>query len=341
MRNVIVAMLFITSAVFAADEGDAFITAGLSLTVKNPEVARDMLLRGIARSANAPAKAYMELAKLSESEKDVSVSLYTTAYRLMVQDPKSAADCKFILGRLQILSKPTADLIVAMGSYSTELQTISKVRKDELTQDTIQERTEQLQLSHYVAAAAGGSKVDLLKLVDASRDTVRGHWTMSGSKLSCDAGYKATLQFPYQPPKEYDYRIVFVRKSGSDTVCQVGVTGKSFLWAMGGWNNSVFGFDDCDGKSADNNPTTVHSSDEVGIKNGKVHESIIKVRATKIEVFLDRKLVCSWDKGNDRLSTHADWNLRDRALLGVGAMSSALEIQAAEVTEISGPGVRK
>lgn len=153
MRNVLfVVSLFLASAAFASDEGEAFIAAGMRMSVEGKkDIAKDMLTRGIALSRGINPKAYLELAKLSEADKDVAVSLYFTSYQLMIQDPKAVSDCKFIKTKLLTLSKPTHELIVAMETYSADLAGISKVRKDELTQDAVKARTDELQLNKFVA----------------------------------------------------------------------------------------------------------------------------------------------------------------------------------------------
>lgn len=327
MRNVIVAMLFITSAVFAADEGDAFITAGLSLTVKNPEVARDMLLRGIARSANAPAKAYMELAKLSESEKDVSVSLYTTAYRLMVQDPKSAADCKFILGRLQILSKPTADLIAAMGGYAGELDAIQKTRKDEMTQGAVEGRREQLSLSSYVPLTAQPSH-NLIKAVDVSK-ALRGTWTRETDCIVSGTSSGSIMPIAFSVKAEYDVTFVFSRVAGNGMpVLFLHKGDNQFAFEISD-RSGVAGFQMLNGVSYTGNPTRAAVSKLVMNKSYTVK---IQVRSDSVAAYLDGKLLSQTAVDYSQFTLHSGWGrLPLGTQLAIGSWEASIKFQSVEV----------
>jgi len=59
-----------------------------------------------------------------------------------------------------------------------------------------------------------GAMVDLLKLIDPSKDTAEGRWSMSGTVLSC-LGVASTLNIPYVPPEEYDLKLTVERKEGN------------------------------------------------------------------------------------------------------------------------------
>ena len=63
--------------------------------------------------------------------------------------------------------------------------------------------------------------VNLLSLVDVQRDAVNGVWTIEQRALASDRGKESRIQFPYQPPEEYDFRIVFTRTAGTDCISQI------------------------------------------------------------------------------------------------------------------------
>jgi serine/threonine protein kinase len=63
-----------------------------------------------------------------------------------------------------------------------------------------------------------GSPVDLLKIIDAERDSVNGIWERDGDILVSPASEGGTLQIPYVPPEEYSIQAVVNRQSGSFSV---------------------------------------------------------------------------------------------------------------------------
>jgi hypothetical protein len=54
--------------------------------------------------------------------------------------------------------------------------------------------------------------IDLLRLVDPTRDCVSGRWSFADGKLSNESSNGAQIRFPYQPPPEYDYHVVYDRE---------------------------------------------------------------------------------------------------------------------------------
>src|SRR5688572_18760468 len=115
-------------------------------------------------------------------------------------------------------------------------------------------------------------EIDLLALVDPARDAVQGTWTLENGRLVSDDGGASTLEIPYELPDEYTFTIEFVRRKGNDAVNQIlARAGKAFVWQMGGWDNTVFGLSEVDGKRANENPTTVKR--ERCLENGRVHTS--------------------------------------------------------------------
>jgi hypothetical protein len=53
--------------------------------------------------------------------------------------------------------------------------------------------------------------VDLLQLVDPDRDTLAGRWYLEDGRLSNEHSAVAQIRFPYRPPREYDYHVVYDR----------------------------------------------------------------------------------------------------------------------------------
>ncbi|HYF51884.1 MAG TPA: serine/threonine-protein kinase, partial [Planctomycetota bacterium] len=64
------------------------------------------------------------------------------------------------------------------------------------------------------APAAAGEWVNLLPLVDPRRDTRNGQWFADNGTLRSAVSHYTTIQFPYRPPEEYDFRVTFTVQEG-------------------------------------------------------------------------------------------------------------------------------
>ncbi|MBI3854335.1 MAG: hypothetical protein HY293_01445 [Planctomycetes bacterium] len=180
--------------------------------------------------------------------------------------------------------------------------------------------------------------VNLLKMADPAKDAVAGAWKLEDGKLQSPLGKFVRLEFPYQPPAEYDFKVVFTRLSGSNNVSQVlSRQGKGFLWIMElAQSRGAFGL--CRGQwitqAANPSITELASSqDDPG-----PHTSLIEVRKDRVRVFFNGKLVRDWKTDYSDLSMNPDWKLRSEQVLGVACWESATEFQRVELTEISGKG---
>jgi hypothetical protein len=193
------------------------------------------------------------------------------------------------------------------------------------------EKEEQLDESAWQQA------VDVLALVDPGKDKVNGNWRMEGATLVCDPGGMARIEIPYEPPEEYDFRIVFTRTSGFEDVQQMlPHGGKAFAWVMANEKNKAMGFEQVDGKRASENRTTIRV--DSALENGKTHTSIVMVRKRVVRAFLDGKKVAQYRTDYANLSARKEWALRNQALLGLGAHNNAMTFQKAQLREVTGTG---
>jgi hypothetical protein len=187
-----------------------------------------------------------------------------------------------------------------------------------------------------VAPPAVAHTVNLLKLIDPSRDTMTGNWKLTtgefAPQLSSDAGQHARLNIPYQPPEEYDFRVDFTRTGGDNCMAQMFTHQNPCCLVLYGWKGTVSGFQQVKGVAADRNSTAVH---ELPTSNGQRHTSIIKVRKNAIEAWLDGNMIIRYDTNGDDLSAK-DWKID--APLGVGSQLSPTVFHTIEITEITGQG---
>ena len=106
----------------------------------------------------------------------------------------------------------------AVALYKLVLETSSGLRRV-----AIEKRIDE------VASFDHSPVVNLMQFIDPQRDALHGIWRMEQNGLLSDDGQYARFRIPYQPPDEYDFRIVFTRVEGNNDVCQLLFTSKRLL----------------------------------------------------------------------------------------------------------------
>lgn len=187
------------------------------------------------------------------------------------------------------------------------------------------------------APLPGTPEIDLLALVDPTRDAVKGAWTIENGRLVSDDGNASRLEIPYVLPEEYTFTIEFVRRSGNDAVNQIlSHAGKVFVWQMGGWDNTVFGLSEIAGRRADENPTAVRK--ERCLENGRIYTSTVEVRRDRVTVWFNNRKLVEWKTDYRDLGMNDDWRLRQDTLPGLGTRGSPTEFRKIRLFEFSGKG---
>ncbi|MDB5174894.1 MAG: hypothetical protein JWN51_3667 [Phycisphaerales bacterium] len=177
--------------------------------------------------------------------------------------------------------------------------------------------------------------VDLLKLINPSRDAVTGTWRMSGSVLTGETTAQspaASIRIRYRPPEEYDIRVEFARIKGNDAIGQiVSHEGHSFLVVEGGWANTICGIETIDGKRADANPST-QKFPQV-LKNDSRSVALIEVRNRSVTVHLNGVVVTHLATDYRDLGLFKQfWDIGDSEL-GLGATDGAAAFYSVRLTE--------
>jgi serine/threonine protein kinase len=169
--------------------------------------------------------------------------------------------------------------------------------------------------------AANGA-VNLLALVDPSRDMIDGDWKLVNGELKGGGKTEfSRIAFKVPVPEEYDFRIRFTRSGGDKAVAQhVPFRGRDVMWLMGGFGNKASGLEQVGGKAGINNPTTVALS----LENNRRYESVVKVRRDRIQVELDGKLVMEYKSDGSDLSVFEKWKYPDPKKLGVGCQQATV-----------------
>jgi hypothetical protein len=188
-------------------------------------------------------------------------------------------------------------------------------------------------------SGAGGVKssttvVDLLSMFN-QECVVVGAWELKDGTLVAGAEAGTRVEFPYEPPEEYDYRIVFSRTSGTEGIVQiVSAQGKSFVWAMGSKGNAAGGLGRINGADPVNNKSKVN----LPVTQGQKYDSVVQVRKTGVRVLIDGKQVLDWKTDYADFSIFDGWKLRSNKTLGLGSWQSGVVYSKIEVVEVSGAG---
>ena len=176
--------------------------------------------------------------------------------------------------------------------------------------------------------------INLLPLIDPAKDTVAGKWAMEKGALVSSGSGEERIEIPYQPPSEYDFRIVFT-KTGTNCVIQMlSQAGAPFIWGMGA--DGSYSFRYLKGTGTGANKTTVKKPP--GIKDNHRYTSLVRVRKNGVEALLDGRVMTKWDTDYSDVESAPWWALRDKSLLGLGTGSSKTEFHTIEVKEVTGSG---
>lgn len=176
--------------------------------------------------------------------------------------------------------------------------------------------------------------VNLLPLIDPAQGIIAGKYAMEKGALVSDGTADARIQIPYEVPEEYDYQVSFTKTGGDAVVVQIlSGNGKSFIWAMNSGGSFTFHYLKSAGIGP--NKTTVKTD---GIKNNKRYTSLLKVRKTGVQAFVDGKLVSKWDTDFSDSASASFWALKNHKALGVGNGTAKVTFHSIEVREVTGKG---
>jgi serine/threonine-protein kinase len=186
-----------------------------------------------------------------------------------------------------------------------------------------------------VEAGPWKNAIDLIALIDPARDTVRGNWKKENGRVIAEFGENAVLRLPYEPPAEYDFRIVFSRTRGTCAIAQfLQHEGRGFFWEMGGYGNVNAGFALIGGRGSRENPTNAGFVPRDGVN----YTSVIQVRRDRVTALVDDKKISEWLPSMGALSADRNWGVDVPNLLGLGNCESLTTFDVVQVREVTGKG---
>jgi hypothetical protein len=181
--------------------------------------------------------------------------------------------------------------------------------------------------------------IDLLKTVDAAKDSIRGDWTLTGGVLqSSQRADGALIQFPVHPPDHYRIELVVERLAGNDFLALVlttpaGTQVIAYLDEYAG-TKSVLAYVDGHGPFPDN-PTMI---DQPLFSPGRITRLRFEVDRDRVRVFQDDKPLLAWQGDFKRTAIDGGYfTLRDGKALALATHNSAFRIYEARLLPLAAP----
>jgi hypothetical protein len=187
------------------------------------------------------------------------------------------------------------------------------------------------------AAPNAGGWTDLLKLVDLKRDAPEGNIAKGDDGLIFAVVTQTKLNLPVIPAGDYEIEVRFTRTSGDNSVClmfPVGETSASVM--LNGYTGRVSGLDMINGKSCDQNETTVKGA----MVNGRAYTLNVRVStaAEKATILatLDGKPFIKWSGPVAALSPSPYWKPLDAKSPTFGGWQVGITLHSARLKMLSG-----
>ena len=183
--------------------------------------------------------------------------------------------------------------------------------------------------------------VDVLRLMDTSKNVIAGTWSRRGADLTVAAGQTPRIAIPVSVDGSYDFSAEFTRTSGKgDVAAMLSVAGHPCVVNLSAVGGAMSGLQNIDGHGifADN-PIVVKPG---YLENDRYYRLSIKVRIlstdrASIGVVLDGKpYLPLWEGNPARLSASKFWPMPNPKGLGLGAQESDVTFHAVRLRMLSG-----
>lgn len=179
-------------------------------------------------------------------------------------------------------------------------------------------------------------RINLLQFIDLNNYArPRDKWQMQNGKLICTEGnFVPKVIIPYEPPEEYDFKIVFSQPKLRNPVCLImPKTGASFSWEVGGANGH-FAFSIVPAAGGKN---PVEFNVKGAQQPGRVHTTTVQVRNGGVRAFFDGRPVAQYATDFSDMKTNSWRDIREKSFLAVGCDDPAI-FHVIELREVRGRG---
>jgi hypothetical protein len=196
-----------------------------------------------------------------------------------------------------------------------------------------------------LSAFPRGQWVDLLRLVDATTDAVRGTWSRERGEISCKPDEACRIKLPVIIDGGYDLEVEFTRTEGNEDVNFVVPVGpRECLVMLSVAKGEVSGLEYIDGRGVRDgqNPYGVRPGT---LENGRRYKLLTSVRLLKdgtasVDVLMQGKpYMPHWQGKPASLGLYPRWILPNSGQPGLGAWKSAVTYHSARLRMISGEAI--
>lgn len=188
-----------------------------------------------------------------------------------------------------------------------------------------------------IEVARNGS-LDLLRLIDPSKDSVATTWKLENGVLSPGMNFRSRLQIPYQPPEEYDLTYQLAT-TGDGNPMVFGLVGGNVQFNVGleGWGRHFIALAD---KKEINPPFSKALHYGSGDAFGKENTIVISVRKKGFNFTVNGQKSVAWEGPYAKLMNPEEWAVPDPKALWMGSWDRPLQIRKISLTPVSGQGKR-
>jgi len=175
----------------------------------------------------------------------------------------------------------------------------------------------------------------LISLINPQQDKIFGDWHLENGELVCTSThFVPKIYVPYQPPEEYDLKIVWSQPSirhGISAIIPKG--GNSFIWGIGNARGEMsFSVQTANGVA---NPTESRAAE--GFQPGRKYTTVIQIRKNRVRATADGKQVASYDTDYKDLRAGPWHRIPDTSRLAI-ACDDPTTFHVIEMEEITGTG---
>ena len=186
--------------------------------------------------------------------------------------------------------------------------------------------------------ASAGEDLKVVKTLPLLKENELGDWKVApyahegdvdvrDGVLSIGLGdYLSGVVWKDKPPARINYEIELEARAGFGSDFLLGLTvpvGDTYItWINGGWGNRIVGLSDLDGKSADDNETTV----EMEFKKERWYRFRMRVLEERIQCWIDGKAVIDVKTKGKRISLRRG-SIQKSTPLGISTYDTEAEFR--------------
>ncbi|MFG0333396.1 MAG: hypothetical protein ACF8TS_08555, partial [Maioricimonas sp. JB049] len=186
-------------------------------------------------------------------------------------------------------------------------------------------RQTQLDLSN----GQDSTPVNLLDVIQPSRDQLIGRWTLHNGSLTSSMLRPARIDVPVKPPSSYVFTVEAERLQGNDSLnLGLVVGGRGVTVIMDGYGGQVTGLNRLDGRTGDNNESTHRGKT---LPDGRRNVIVCTVGPESVQVTANGRTVIDWKGNPQRLSRDHRWTPGRDDHLQLGCWATKWQITRLEL----------